>query len=123
MDGNPRKPARVLIVEDEPMLALVLEEMLTDFGFASAGVAGSLERALGFIESGGCDVAIVDANLNGVSAAPVAAALTDRGLPFIVTSGYSPDQLPEVLRAAPNIQKPYRPETLIDALNAILSRH
>ena len=122
MDSDQRKPARILIVEDEPMLALTLEETLVDAGFEIAGVAGTLDKALALIESAGCDAAIVDANLNGISATPVAAALTARGLPFIVMSGYSPGQQPEVLRATPLIQKPCRAERLIEALQDVLSK-
>ncbi len=103
------------------MLAFAVEETLIDAGFEISGVAGTLDKALALIESAGCDAAIVDANLNGISASPVAEALTVRGLPFIVTSGYSPEQQSEVLRAAPSLQKPYRPERLIEALKSVLS--
>jgi DNA-binding response OmpR family regulator len=110
----------VLIVEDEPMLAFLLEELLIDAGFTIAGVAGRLEKALAIIESGACDAAILDANLAGVSAGPAASALTARGLPFIVLSGYAPDQLRNVFSGAPHLQKPCQPERLLDALRGIL---
>src|SRR5271154_3099275 len=83
---------RVLIVEDEPVLAFALEELLVEAGFAIAGVASRLETALAMIESGVCDAAILDTNLAGVSVDPAASALAARGLPFIILSGYSPDQ-------------------------------
>ena len=69
MDDDKRKSARILIVEDEPMIALELEEFLIDAGFKIAAIAGKLEKALALIESGACDAAIVDANLAGVSTA------------------------------------------------------
>ena len=116
------KPARILIVEDEPFLALALEETLIDAGFAIAGVTGRIDKALAVIDSGGCDSAILDANLAGISATPVAAALTARGLPFIVMSGYSANQQPEALRAAPLVQKPCRPERIIETLKNVLSK-
>ena len=56
-------------------------------------MVGKLEKARALIESDACDVAIVDANLAGVSASPAAIALAALGLPFIVTSGYSPEQM------------------------------
>jgi DNA-binding NtrC family response regulator len=121
MHSDGRTPARILIVEDEPMLALDVEQALVDAGFAIAGVAGTLDKALAHIARGDLDAAIVDANLDGISAAPVAAALTARGLPFIIASGYSPEQQPEAMRAAPFIEKPCRPEQIIEALQRILS--
>ena len=93
MPVNKQQTARILIVEDEPVIAITLEEVLIDAGFAIAGVAGKLDKALALVESGGCDAAIVDANLAGVSASPVAISLAARGLPYIVMSGYSPDQM------------------------------
>ena len=89
MPVDKQERTRILIVEDDPMLALDLEELIVDAGFKIAAIAGKLEKALALIESGGFDAAIVDANLAGVSASPLASAMTARGLPFIVLSGYS----------------------------------
>jgi DNA-binding response OmpR family regulator len=115
-----KHPARILIVEDEPTTALNLEDLLLDAGFEIAGVVGKLEKALALIDRGTCDAAIVDANLDGVSASPVASALAARGLPFIVLSGYSPEQIQGAFPGALFIQKPCRPARLIEALNAIV---
>jgi len=115
---NPHQ--RILIVEDEPMLAFALEDTLIDAGFAIAGVAGDLETALAIIESGACDAAILDVNLSGISAGPAATALTARGLPFLTLSGYSPDQQPGPFSAATRLQKPCRPDRLIQALHDML---
>ena len=117
---NKQLTVRVLIVEDEPIIALGLEDVLIDAGFQIAGVAGKLEKALSLVESGVCDVAIVDANLAGVSASPVAIALAARGLPFIVLSGYSPEQMQGVFPGALFIQKPCGPELLLEKLNTLL---
>ena len=112
---------RVLIVEDEPLLAFVLGEVLVDAGFRLAGVAPRLEPALRMIESGGCDVAILDVNLAGVSATPAASALAARAIPFLVLSGYSPAQQDVAFSvAAVRLQKPCQPETLLHALRSIL---
>ena len=116
-----RKVQSILIVEDEPMLAYALEELVADAGFLIAGVAGRLEAALAMIESGVCDAAILDANLHGVSASPAASALAARGIPFIVLSGYSRDQLQGAFAGALHLQKPCQPERLIQALHGILS--
>jgi DNA-binding response OmpR family regulator len=121
MAVDKREHARVLIVEDEPMIALTLQDLLVDAGFEIAGVAGKLEKAVALIESGVCDAAIIDANLAGVSASPIASALAARGLPFIVLSGYSPDQLQGAFPGALFFfQKPCRPVQLIRALNNIV---
>ena len=114
------KDRRILIVEDEPMLSFALEEMVIDAGFLVAGVAGKLETALKIIESGVCDAAILDANLKGVSAGPAASALTARGVPFLVLSGYSRHQQQGTFAGAPHFQKPCRPEILVQALHDIL---
>jgi CheY-like chemotaxis protein len=111
---------RILIVEDEPMLAFALEETLIEGGFEIAGVAGELATALAIIESGVCDAAILDVNLSGVSAGPAASALALRGLPFLILSGYSSDQQPSAFSGVPRLQKPCRPDRLIQALRSIL---
>ena len=115
-----QQTARILIVEDEPMIAITLEEVLIDAGFAIAGVAGKLDKALALIESGACDAAIVDAKLAGISASPAAIALTARGLPYIVISGYSREQMRGEFPRAFFLSKPCRPELLLETLNSIL---
>ena len=122
MPADKQQYARILIVEDEPLIALNLEELLVDAGFEITAVAGKLEKALALIESGACDAAIVDANLAGVSASPLASALTARGLPFIVLSGYSSEQLQGAFPGALFLQKPCRPARLVEALNTVLKR-
>jgi DNA-binding response OmpR family regulator len=120
ISGDNHRAIRVLIVEDEPMIALSIEDVLIDAGFEIAGVVSKLEKALGLIESGACDAAIVDANLAGLSASPVAIALTALGLPFIVLSGYSREQMQGAFAGACFLQKPCRPELLIETLNTML---
>jgi DNA-binding response OmpR family regulator len=110
---------RILIIEDEPMLALDLQDFLEDAGFEVVGIASRLEKALSMIETTTIDAAIVDANLAEVSSSPAAVALAERNTPFILLSGYSMIQQAGVFPPAPFIQKPCRPEQLIAALNAI----
>jgi DNA-binding response OmpR family regulator len=118
LDSHARS---VLIVEDEPMLAFTLEELVVESGFVVAGVAGRLDAALAIIESGVCHAAILDTNLKGESSGPAALALTARGVPFIVLSGYSRDQQSAAFAGALHLQKPCRPERLVQALRGILS--
>ena len=122
MPVDKQQTARILIVEDEPVIALGLEDVLIDAGFEIAGVAGKLDRALVLIESGTFDAAIVDANLAGESASPAAKALTARGLPYIMMSGYSKEQIQGEYPRAVFLSKPCRPELLIETLNSILLR-
>ena len=121
MPADRQQIARILIVEDEPLIALTLEEVLIEAGFAISGVASKLDKALALVESGACDAAIVDANLAGVSASPVAVSLAARGLPYIVMSGYSPDQMRGEYPRAFFLSKPCQPELLVETLNTILS--
>ena len=123
MDDSVGHQARVLIVDDEPLIAMDLEYMLVEAGFIIAGVTGNLQRALSLVESGICDAAVLDANLNGLSAAPIAVALVARGLPFLVLSGYAPEQQHEALRAGRCLQKPADPVRVIKVLNQILSEN
>jgi len=83
-------------------------------------VAGRLGAALTLIESSACDAAIVDANLAGVSASPAASALAARGVPFVLLSGYLPEQQQGDFSGAIFLQKPCRADQLIRALRTIL---
>lgn len=123
MNGSVGHQARILVVDDEPVIAMELEYMLVEAGFTIAGVTGNLQTALSLVESGICDAAILDANLNGVSATPIAVALVARGLPVLVLSGYAPDQQHEALRAGRWLQKPADPVHVIKVLNQILSEN
>jgi DNA-binding NtrC family response regulator len=120
MPGNKQDTVRILIVEDEPVIAFALEDVLTDAGFQIAGVVADLVTAIALIESGSCDAAIVDANLTGVSASPVAIALAARGLPYIMMSGYSKEQMQGEYPRAVFLSKPCRQELLLETLYSIL---
>lgn len=120
LPSTKHSTVRVLIVEDEPTIAINVEDDLIDAGFQIAGVAAKLEEALALVESGTCDAAIVDANLAGVSAGPIANALSMRGVPFIVVSGYSQEQLHGQFAGGRFLQKPCRAGVLVDTLNSLL---
>jgi DNA-binding response OmpR family regulator len=121
--ANPPR-MRILIIEDEPMMALDLSELLEDAGFEVVGIAGRLDKALEIIKTANIDAAIVDSNLAGVSSGPAAEALVERNTPFIMLSGYSMiQQLGLFPPPALYLQKPCRPEQLITALNALRPKH
>jgi CheY-like chemotaxis protein len=79
---------RILIVDDEFMIALMAEEMVRDFGATPVGPAASIEEALSFAKSGGFDAALLDVNLNGVASEVVARELKRLNIPFVLVTGY-----------------------------------
>lgn len=109
---SQQKP-RILIGEDEPLIALDVQDRLEDAGLEIVAVAATLDKALAFISGGSFEAAIVDANLAGVSANPAALALIARGLPYLVLSGYWVDQQLAELQSAPLVAKPPDPVRLI----------
>jgi CheY-like chemotaxis protein len=111
---------RILIVEDEVLIAQVIEETLRDAGFLIAGRTGSPDEAIAIVEESGCDAAVLDVNLRGRSVAPVATALHQRGTPFVFISGYGGFPLHEQFRDAPLLSKPFRYQQLIDVIKKIL---
>lgn len=98
--------ARILIVEDEILVAMLIEDVLTDLGHEVVGPAMRLEAALAAAEGEDFDFAILDINLAGKQSFPVADRLTERGIPFMFASGYGAAGLIEPYRGAPILQKP-----------------
>src|ERR1700742_702063 len=79
---------RVLVVEDEPMIVMLFEDMLSDLGCVAIGPAYNAAQALAFIESERLDAAILDVNLGGERTTPVAELLHAKGIPFFFATGY-----------------------------------
>jgi DNA-binding response OmpR family regulator len=104
---------KVLVVDDEPFVALDISTTLSAAGCEVVGPAFSLQRALQLIEEKGCDAAILDANLGAENAGPIAEALQARGVPFLVLSGYAIEEFPDALQRAPFLGKPYNPTELL----------
>src|SRR4028118_330858 len=105
--GQSTQVRRALIVEDEIMVAMYVEDLLTELGFEVAGLATSLDQALPLAKAGEFDFAVLDINLAGQVSFPVADALRERGIPFLFASGYSSKGLSEAYRGAVRIQKPF----------------
>lgn len=112
---------RVLAVEDETLIAMLLEDMLTELGCIVAASAASLTQALREAESGAFDVALLDVNIAGERVFPVADALKSRGIPFAFATGYGEQGLRDDLRDHPVISKPYTVGELERALTAALA--
>jgi DNA-binding response OmpR family regulator len=107
---------RVLIVEDEAMVSLLLEDMLEELGHVVVGIGSRLDSALDLARDCACDVAVLDVNLGGKASRPVAHVLKSRGVPFIVASGYGDSGLDEDYRGAPLLKKPFQLEQLSEAI-------
>ena len=114
---------RVLVDEDEPLLAFDIAQHLEDAGFHILGPAASVERALGIIGREGCDIAVLDVNLGRETAEPVAEELSRRGTPFVTLSGYSVEQHPPAFQCAPSLTKPAKPGDLIALLRRLTAQH
>jgi two-component SAPR family response regulator len=113
---------RVLVVEDEMMVSMLLEDMLSDIGCTAVGPATRMEPASRLIENVGFDVAILDVNLNGDETYPIADALAARAIPFVFASGYSSGRLREEYRSIPSLAKPFQQQELERTLAAALGR-
>jgi CheY-like chemotaxis protein len=109
---------RVLVVEDELMIRLLLQDMLDDLGHTLAGEAGRIDEALTLARQGEFDVAILDVNLNGQPISPVVEVLVARGLPFVFATGYGQRGVPEAYRTTPTLQKPFQADALAQAIEA-----
>jgi CheY-like chemotaxis protein len=112
---------RVLVVEDEMLISMLLEDMLVDLGLEVAGVAPRLNEALAAVERETFDAVILDVHLHGQSAYPVAEALRARGIPFVFATGYGERGLPEQFHGQPILQKPFAKDDLERVLKSILS--
>ena len=124
MNAAVKSPAgkRVLVVEDELMIRMLLQDMLADLGYTLAGEAGRIEEALTLAKEGKFDIAILDVNLNGQSISPVVEILIDRGLPFVFATGYGQRGVPEPYRNTPTLQKPFQADALAQAIEAAAPR-
>ena len=93
---RPAKAKRILVVEDEPMIRMLLEDMLGELGYTVAAEAAGIEEALEATKNADFDLAILDADLKCQPALPVADALVTRGTPFVFATGYG--KVPEPYR-------------------------
>lgn len=114
--GDSLEGCRVLVVEDDAMISMMLQDLLEDMGCRVVGVASRLDEARRKSEAGDFDVALLDVNLRGERTLPIAEAMLQRRQPFVLTTGYATTILPDALRDATLLQKPYRRQDLESAL-------
>ena len=113
------KPSRVLVVEDEMLVAMFLEDVLADLGYEVAGVVSHVDAALSRAAAGDFDFAILDVHLNGKDVFPLADLLASKQIPFAFATGYGERGIPDAHRGRPVLQKPFRPEDLEKALKSL----
>lgn len=115
------EPRSILIVEDEPLIAMMLEDFLESMGHSIRGTCDTVSQALAETERGGFDLAILDVNLKGESVWPVAAALRDKGTPFVLASGGHVEPPPPEFKNAPMIEKPFTIDRVTPIIEAALA--
>ena len=107
---------RVLVVEDEMTVAMLIEDMVNELSFEIAGVVPRLEDAMRMVDSEDFDVAMLDVHLNGKTVFPFAAELEARDIPFLFATAYGARGIPEEFRGHLVLQKPFGPVELRLAL-------
>lgn len=112
---------RILVVEDEPLLAMDIAGQLQEAGAYVVGPVASVEAALRMIEEYRLDAALLDANLQGYPVDDVAASLSNRNVPFIFVSGYDRDTLPAAFDATELLVKPFESSRLIDMTGRLVA--
>ena len=114
-------PRTILIVEDEPLIAMMLEDFLDSLGHTVKGICESVGEAHEAVEAGGFDLAILDVNLKGENIWPVASELRARGIPFVIASGGHVDPPPVEFAHVPMIDKPYTIDRVTPAIEDALA--
>lgn len=114
---------RVLVVEDEMLILMIIESMLADLGCESVTAAATVDQALGLIESQDFDAAMLDVNLNGTRSYPVADALAALSVPFMFSTGCSDPDLTKGHGGRPVLTKPFQYEKLAATFSDLLTRN
>lgn len=110
----------ILVVEDETMVSFLIEDMLDELGCKAVWLAGSVREALRLLDDKTPDAAVLDVNLGGEYAYPIAARLSQGSVPFIFATGYGRSGIASEWAARPVLQKPFSRDTLERALLSVL---
>jgi two-component SAPR family response regulator len=113
---------RALVAENEFLIADDIARILTGQGCTVVGPVRRVERALALLDADATDIALLEVKLDGRSAAPLAAALRARGVPFVLVTGYAEPPEP-VFQRAPRVAKPFRDEELLGAVAQTIRAH
>lgn len=112
----PPERFRVLVVEDEMLLAMLMEDTIADFGCDVVGPVARVADGVRLANTERLDGAILDINVAGTDVYPVARELAERRIPFIFVSGYGAGILPHEWRGRPTLQKPFDPKDLAQSM-------
>jgi CheY-like chemotaxis protein len=110
---------KVLVVDDEALIAMLIEDMLSDLGCDVVGPAYRLNEALELARASEIDCAILDLNLEGKPTYPVAAVLRERNIPFVFASGYAMSQSNPEFNQVPVLQKPFNAGDIAAAIESM----
>ena len=121
-DTNNLDGLRVLVVEDEMMVSMLIEDMLGDLGCTVIGPASRLDEAISLANSAELDCAVLDVNLGGQPIFPLADILRAKGAPFAFATGYGDAGLRDVDRGSPVLQKPFREADLRRVLESLVGQ-
>ena len=122
MTSNSLAGCRILVVEDETLIAVVIEEILQELGCVVVGPVARLDAALQLARDEVLDAAVLDVTIRGGHVQPVAEQLLARGIPFVLASGYGDWSLPENLRDQPRLTKPFTQVDLEQHVNVLCTR-
>jgi len=114
---------RIAIVEDETMIAMMIEDFLAQLGWNVTGLAGGTEQALAMARDADIDAALLDVNLNGHDTFAVADILSERHIPFVFATGYGPDGVADRFHGVPTLTKPFQRHELDRALRLAMARN
>ena len=114
--------ARILLVEDEMLVSMLLEDLLTDLGCEVVGPVAQLGRAVDLATVASFDAALLDLNVDGTEVYPVAHILAERGIPFAFVTGYGASRVTKDYRERPVLQKPFHHAALARILRLMLSQ-
>jgi CheY-like chemotaxis protein len=120
MDDTAHLP-KILVLEDEWMIAEQIEGMLGDLGFEVVGPIGRVEQALALLDEQRIDAALLDINVNGTTTYAVAKRLVEADIPFLFLTGYAAADLPGKMGARPLLQKPVNARILRQAMMNLLN--
>src|SRR5690606_12962873 len=112
LSQGPKDARRILVVEDEVLISMLLEDMLADLGYEVAATASRVDEALTLARTAEIHAAILDVNLNSEDVFPVADILAGRSIPFVFATGYGERALPVAYKERPTLQKPFEQSAL-----------
>jgi CheY-like chemotaxis protein len=118
-EAGATAPLQVLVVEDEMVVAMLIEDMVIELGYQVSGIATQVADAIALVERDSFDLAILDVNLNGREVFPLADILEERGVPFMFATAYGQRGIPERYRGSPVVQKPFSSIDLRKALQGL----